>query len=510
MPALDEGPIRALGARLRELRFGPAAIHEAFGLEDDLMRVRGDKAVQLRRLSPGEPLSTVITLFLLGEPVTTDAAAAAFFPVALEAVEGLGLVEARDGEVRALVQLFPFEGLVLASDRFDELEAPDARSDYVGSVNPTSITLARLTSRRRVETVLDVGCGCGVQALHAARHAKRVLAVDLNPRAVNFTAFNALLNDLDNVECEVGSFFEPAAGMRFELVLANPPFVVSPDARFTFRDGGLSGDAVCEHLVSEAPAHLEEGGFAHVLCSWASRAGEDWRAAPSRWIEGRGCDAWVLHHRSDDPLAYAAAWNQLVRTTTPEAYPEALDRWLGYYARLGIESLEYGAVTLRRRETGPNWLQLDELPESMTGPAGEHVRRVFAAHDYLASLPAPEAALGHAFALADDQRLDQTLRVRDGEFVIERTLLRLEQGLPFEGIVDGYALHVLSRCDGTRPLGELLDEVAAAAGLDRDSFVASSLAVVRRLLELGFLVPPDHPTGGPPGAALQSQPFDER
>ncbi|MGZ4463594.1 MAG: DUF7059 domain-containing protein, partial [Gaiellaceae bacterium] len=131
MPALDEGPIRALGARLRELRFGPAAIHEAFGLEDQLMRVRGDKAVQLRRLAAGEPLSTVITLFLLGEPVTVDAAAAAFFPVALEAVEGLGLAETSGGEVRALVQLFPFEGLVLASDRFDALEEPGASADYV-------------------------------------------------------------------------------------------------------------------------------------------------------------------------------------------------------------------------------------------------------------------------------------------------------------------------------------------------------------------------------------------
>ncbi len=502
MPALEEGPIRALGARLRELRFGPAAIHEAFGLEDQLMRVRGDKAVQQRRLPPGEALSTAITLFLLGESVAVDEAAAAFFPVALEAVERLGLVQTVDGEVRALVQLFPFEGLALASDRFDALEAPGASSDYVGSVNPTSITLARLTSRRPVETVLDVGCGCGVQALLAARHADRVLAVDLNPRAVEFTRFNALLNGLDNVECGEGSFFEPAAGMRFDLVLANPPFVVSPDTQFTFRDGGLGGDAVCELVVGEAPAYLEEGGFAHVLCSWATRAGEDWRAGPTRWIEGRGCDAWVLHHRTEDPLAYAAAWNQLVRTSAPELYPETLDRWLDYYAELGIESLEYGAVTLRRRDARPNWLRLDELPESMTGPAGEHVRRVFTAQDYLASLPGPAAMLGHAFTLADDQRLDQTLRLRDGEFVIERTLLRLERGLPFEGAVDGYALHVLSRCDGTRPLGELLDEVAAGAGLERESFVASSLAVVRRLLELGFL---DPPPGGPHGAALQSQ-----
>ena len=101
------------------------------------MRVRGDKAVQLRRLPPGAPLSTVIIPSLLGEPVTADEAGAAFFRVALEAVEALGLVEASDGGVRAFVQLFPFEGLILASDRFDALEATGASADYVGNVNPS-------------------------------------------------------------------------------------------------------------------------------------------------------------------------------------------------------------------------------------------------------------------------------------------------------------------------------------------------------------------------------------
>lgn len=501
MLALDVEPIRALGARLRELRFGPTAIHEAFGLDDGLMRLRGDRAVQVRRLPPNTSLSTIIKLFLLGVPVEVEEAAKALAPAALEAVEQMGLVERSGREVGSLVQLFPYEGLILASDRFDALDAPGASADYVGNVNPTSITLARLTVRRPVETALDVGCGCGVQALLAARHAKRVLAADVNPRAVNYTRFNALLNDLDNVECREGSFFEPVAGMRFDLIVANPPFVISPDARFTFRDSGLSGDTVCEHVVGEAPAFLEEGAYAHVLCSWATRAGEDWRAAPSRWVAGRGCDAWVLHHRSEDPLSYAAAWNQLVRVGTPEAYPDVLDRWLDYYAGLEIEALEYGALTLRRRDGGPGWLRLDELPESLTGAAGDHILRVFAAQDYLTGLEDERAALGHAFALADDERLDQTLRVRDGEFVIERTLLRLERGLPFEGAVDGYALHVLSRCDGTRPLGELLDEIAGAAGLDPEVFVPSSLAVVRRLLELGFLVP----AGGPREAALRSR-----
>lgn len=483
MPALDPEPIRALGSRLRELRFAPAAIHEAFGLDDGLMRLRGDRAVQLRRLPPDAPLSTVIKLFLLGVPVAVGEVAAA---LPLDDLERLGLAERAGGDVVALVQLFPYEGLILASDRHDALELDGGSADYVGSVNPTSITLARLTVRRPVATALDVGTGCGVQALLAARHAERVVAVDVNPRATSFTRFNALLNALDNVECREGSFFEPVAGERFDLIVANPPFVISPDATFTFRDSGLTGDLVCERVVGEAPAHLTEDGLAHVLCCWATRAGGDWRDAPSRWLEGRGADGWVLHSRSEDPLAYAAAWNALVRVQDPEAYPAALDRWLGYYRELGIASLEYGAVLARRR-AGANWLRLDELGE-LTGPAGEHIERVLAAADYLAEKHDP---LADAFTLAPDHRIDQTIRLRDGELTIEQALIRLDGGLPFEGSVDGYALAVLGRCDGTRPLGEILDEL----GLDR-----TATGAVRRLLELGFLLAPG---GRPREAALR-------
>jgi methylase of polypeptide subunit release factors len=79
-------------------------------------------------------------------------------------------------------------------------------------VHGPSLTLSHLTVRRPVETALDVGTGNGIQAILAARHSGRVVATDVNARALDFAAFHTHLNGVDNVEFRLGSFFDPAEG----------------------------------------------------------------------------------------------------------------------------------------------------------------------------------------------------------------------------------------------------------------------------------------------------------
>src|SRR5580704_5686959 len=70
---------------------------------------------------------------------------------------------------------------------------------------------ARLVS---AETeVLDMGTGSGVCAVFAARHARRVVAVDINPAAVRCTGINALLNRLEHrIDVRLGDLFAPVSG----------------------------------------------------------------------------------------------------------------------------------------------------------------------------------------------------------------------------------------------------------------------------------------------------------
>ena len=80
--------------------------------------------------------------------------------------------------------LVPHGDLLIASDRDAEGEAA---ADWVAGIHPPSLTLGP-TVRRSVERALDVGTGCGVgsAALPASRHAERVVATDVNARALTF------------------------------------------------------------------------------------------------------------------------------------------------------------------------------------------------------------------------------------------------------------------------------------------------------------------------------------
>ena len=76
---------------------------------------------------------------------------------------------------------------------------------------PRRPPLALLTVRDRVGSALDLGTGCGVQALHLAGHADQVVATDVNERALRLTRFNAALNGVE-IDARAGSIFEPVRG----------------------------------------------------------------------------------------------------------------------------------------------------------------------------------------------------------------------------------------------------------------------------------------------------------
>ena len=174
-------------------------------------------------------------------------------------------------------------------------------ADHVLGISSASTSLAQLTIRQPVERALDLGTGCGVQALHLARHARRVVATDVNARALWITGLNAALNEAPNVEVRDGSFFEPVAGEAFDLIATNPPFVISPATgeRLVYRDSGLPGDRVVEDIVRAAPAHLAPGGWCQVLANWVVARGRPWEERLAGWVEG--CDAWSSSARSSTP-----------------------------------------------------------------------------------------------------------------------------------------------------------------------------------------------------------------
>lgn len=476
--------LNEVGQRLTAAGYDETSLAAALGLPRLVTPRSPDLPVYERRIRERGPLATLARAFLFGQVLERAALDAILGVDGVDALHACGLVAIEDERIAPLARITPFAGLLFAHDAED---AGPSAPDHVTGIGPATETLHALTVRTPVARALDVGTGCGVQALCLARHAEWVVATDVNPRALRLARCNAALNGVRNVEWREGSLLEPVAGERFDLIVANPPFVISPDAAFVFRDAGL-GENVCRTLLSSVAQNLNPGGFAQALINWEVGADGDWQAAPRRWVDGTGCDAWLLHYQTEDGLTYAAKWNGWLRETDAPRFAAALDRWTAFYAERGITGLATGALTLRRRGDGAPWWRADRMVAGPTGAAGEQVRRVFLAQDWMRHADG-EALSAATPRFVGTHRLDQQLRYRDGGYVVEGARMVLDDGAGVPGTVDPQALLVVLAIDGRQTLAQLLAD--ATEGLSEDdaaSLTGAVTATVQHLAEVGMLV----------------------
>jgi methylase of polypeptide subunit release factors len=477
-----------------------------------------EQAVPARRAlrgREGDPTATLAALFLLGDDVPRAALDAALGRTGVDGARRLGLVEAAgaadDDAVRAVVDLRPYAasdaaGPVtwwLSSDLGELATGHRLAPDHVLGAGGASLTLAQVTVRTRVGRVLDLGTGCGIQALHAARHAGSVVGTDISRRALGFAAFNAAVNRAGSdapIELRAGSMLEPVAGERFDLVVSNPPFVITPrgggdgaDAlpAYEYRDGGRAGDDVVRDLVTGVGAVLAPGGVAQLLGNWEHRRGVPWDERVGAWLDEAGLDGWVVQREVQDPAEYAETWIRDGGTTPerePAAWATAYDAWLDDFAARDVEAVGFGIVTLRRPLDGdrPTLHRLEERTGPVRQPLGGHLAAALAAHDWLTARD--DAALAGA-------RLAVAADVTEERFhtpgAPDPTVVLLRQGDGFGRAVQastGLAA-LVGASDGELTVGQLVGAIAALFEVPADDLAGELLPTVRGLVGDGFLVP---------------------
>ncbi|WDO07045.1 class I SAM-dependent methyltransferase [Streptomyces murinus] len=496
LPAADR-PEAA--ARLRDAllaaSFTADGLLELLGAPAYTALARSETVPALRATRGDTPLETLVRLFLLQQPVPR-ARVAAVLPVE-EAVESGWLVRVGGDEVAAAVDVRPYGGPG-GEDWFivSDLGCAVGGAGGIGQraegvvlgVGGASTTLAGITVRTPVAAALDLGTGSGIQALHASRHATRVTATDLNPRALHITALTLALSGAPAAELREGSLFEPVRDdEKFDLIVSNPPFVISPGARLTYRDGGMGGDDLCRSLVQQAGERLNEGGFAQFLANWQHVAGEDWQDRLRSWVP-RGCDAWIVQREVQDVTQYAELWLRDAgdHRGDPAEYQARYDAWLDEFEARKVKAIGFGWITLRRTGAAEPSLTVEEWPHPVEQPLGDTVRAHFERLDYLREHD-DAALLAHHFRLVGEVVQEQV--GLPGAEDPEHVVLRQHRGMRRATKVDTVGAGFAGVCDGTLSAGRILDAIAQLMGEDAVRLRDQTPAQIRLLVEQGFLEP---------------------
>ena len=405
-----------------------------------------------------------------------------------------------DPWMRALFDLRPHAATLpggdhewwVASDLAEVQTGKPLSDDHVLGLGGATLTLLEMTVREQVDSALDVGCGCGIQALYLATHARRVVATDLSSRACALTQFNAALNEAV-IDVREGSLFEPVEGETFDLIVTNPPFVITPDSvrgaagLLEYRDGGMDRDNLIRAVLRGAPACMNEGGTLQMLANWEIPADRNpdtqWSWRVDSWLDGLPVDAWVVQRDVLDPARYVDMWirdsgGQLMARAD---YERAFTSWLADFRRAGTGAIGMGFVALRR---------LDEAEAASGGKRAYdlsldgHAPRGLDVAWALASLRAPEL-WNTALTRASDVREERHYvpGSPDPELLIMHQGGGLGRSVPVSSSVSA----VVGASDGELTVGQIAAAVAMLTSVEVDDVRAEIEAPLRDLIRWGFL-----------------------
>lgn len=450
------------------------------------------------------PAATLTQLFLLGQPVAQTLLAAALAPHAT--VDDLTTAKLAEPTInpetpntphlRATVTVAPHQdSWYVVSDHPEYLTGTELDPTHVLGVGGATGALANFTLRTPAARTLDLGTGSGTQALHATTYAEHITATDISDSALTYANLTfALSNTTTPITTTNGNLFEPVQGQRFDRIVSNPPFVITPQTThlptFEYRDAGLPGDQIIQTLIQQLPNHLTHptddtpGGTAQFLANWEIHNNQPWDTRIREWLDQQPLDYWVIQRETHDPAQYAEMWLRDAGSIHTETYQQAFTDWINDFASRNVTHIGFGYV-LAIHNPNPT-LQRTERTSGTVGEAlGVHLAGCV--EDLLWWHKAsPEQHLGSAWKVAADVTEERFYTPGQADPTV--ICLRQTAGFGRQAQVSSLVAGTVGACDGELSLGQISGALAHLTDSDVSSTVAAVLAEWPELVAGGFVV----------------------
>jgi hypothetical protein len=489
-PMLSDVETARLRDALQRAEFTVDGVRDLVGEDAHAALARNETTPALRRTTRRSPLATLTRLWPLQAPVT-DAEASDALPGLLDPMAAAGIVERSGGDVRALVDIRPYadddHDWWVVADLTPGLDGRRRRvsADHVLGVSPASVSLAQLAVRDPIERALDLGTGSGVQSLHLSTHAASVVATDVNVRALRMAALTAGLNAVD-VDLRAGSLYEPVAGEAYDLIVTNPPFVISSgrDGVLAYRDSGLPGDELVRRVVVDGAQRLAPGGWLQALGNWAVVRGEPWEERLDRWIGPTGCDAWVVERERVDPARYVEMWLDDAGLKGDSDYVARYDAWLRWFDTERVEAIGFGWLSLRKTSRSQSSLKIERWPHEIEQPIGPDIASWGRHVETLAGFDGD--ALLHRRLMQAPDVVEERIG-SPGAADPSAIVLRSYRGMRRARTLTTAQAALVGASDGDLTVGQIVEALATLLDADPAALTAELLPIARDLVLEGFL-----------------------
>ena len=280
------------------------------------------------------------------------------------------------------VDIFCVEGLYIATDhRYMFFKEDRIGEDPVMYLGADSMGLVYTAPQYLSDQVLDLCCGSGVQGLVARRYAEQVTSIDINPRAIRFARFNAQLNGVLNIQFHLGSLYEPMKDRIFDTILANPPFVPSPNSELRFRDGGNTGEDILAAIIQGSAQHLTPKGRLFIVTDLVNVPA--YEAKLANWWTGGHSHQLLLCTADRDEMLFSVPHSHAPFGQSYEDYTRELDDWLTNFQSAALEAVNFGYILIQQTADAPESSYYVRTIHNPTQPIYEQVKDYFWQRDLL-------------------------------------------------------------------------------------------------------------------------------